>query len=108
MTMTDHIEQRLDRLETKLDKLVELTGDIRVLRGQMAQQSESLARAFARIEEHDKRIDSMQVESETAIHDLTLHASKADIKLGFGERVWWMIASAVVGLAVYFFQSGDL
>ena len=90
---TARIDARLDRLEGKLDKLVELTGDIKVLQRQQAQNSESLSRAFAKIEQRDSRLD-----------ELHLKVRGSELKLGFGERLWWLIATAGIGIAAYFLR----
>jgi len=91
--VTDLFDQRLDKIETKLDRLIEAIADIKVIESRLTQHSESLARAFKKIEEHDRAIDELRERN-----------AGADKSLAFAERFFWMIATATLGVVVYFLR----
>jgi len=91
--VTDRFEQRLDKIETKIDRLIEAIADIKVIENRLTQHSESLARAFKKIEEHDRALD-----------DLRERNAGADKSLAFAERLFWMVATASLGVVVYFLR----
>jgi len=86
----DSIETRLDKIESKIDRLVEAMADIRVLDQRVTQNGESLSRAFARIEQHDKVLEKLNGSARV---------------VSFIERAFWVIATA--GAGYYFYNFGD-
>lgn len=90
----ERLEARLDKIDQKLDKLTEALVGIKVLEQQIRQHSESLARAFKRIDTHEEAIDKMKLQ-------LTTTGTKIDIS----ERFVWIVVSAGIGVAAYLFKT---
>lgn len=83
-------EQRLERIEGKLDKLSYSVADF-------ARIEERLLSAFKRLERHEKQIDRHQDD----IKALTSSVLTNSRTLQFGERMFWIMVTAGVSLAVY-------
>jgi len=81
--MEDH---RLDRIEEKLDKLSEAVVCL-------ARMEERLITIFNRIEKIENRVDT--------IEDVS---SKSRYSLKFLERAFWIVLSASVATAFYYFR----
>ena len=86
-------EQRLDRIEQKLDKLTEaIQGIVRV--------EEKLASTIGRIERFEYRLD-MQESDIDKIKEIVI-ANTGSVK--FTERLFWIAVSGVTSLVVYLLQ----
>lgn len=83
-------EQRLERIEGKLDRLSTSVADF-------ARIEERLLSAFKRLERHEKQIDRHQDD----IKALTSSVLTNSRTLQFGERMFWIMVTAGVSLAVY-------
>ena len=81
--MEDH---RLDRIEEKLDKLSEAVVCLALM-------EERLITIFNRLEKIENRVDT--------IEDVS---SKSRYSLKFLERVFWIVLSASVATAFYYFR----
>jgi DNA repair ATPase RecN len=83
-------EQRLERIESKLDKVSYSVADF-------ARIEERLLSAFKRLERHEKQIDRHQDDIKT----LTSSVLTNSRTLQFGERMFWIVVTAAVSLTVY-------
>ena len=83
-------EQRLERIESKLDKVSYSVADF-------ARIEERLLSAFKRLERHERQIDRHSDDSKT----LTSSVLTNSRTLHFGERMFWIMVTAGVSLAVY-------
>ena len=84
-------EKRMDRFEVKIDKLSEAVFAIVRVEERQAQHSRSMDRLFKQIDALERRMSVVENTSTTNT-----------IKVGFGERVWWMVATAGVGVIAWF------
>jgi len=83
-------EQRLERIESKLDKVSYSVADF-------ARIEERLLSAFKRLERHERQIDRHSDDIKT----LTSSVLTNSRTLHFGERMFWIMVTAGVSLAVY-------
>ena len=98
------IKERLDKFETKIDKLAEAVLAITRIEERQAQYARSMERAFSKIDEIDNKLNS---KVEGLERDISLIREKANLnqqKIGMGERVWWIVVTAVVGVAAWWFK----
>lgn len=77
------VERILNRLD---DALVRLT----VLEERLAQNSRTFERIFSTVEEHAKKIQQLQTANAIS-----------ETKIGFNERIVWMIITVAVGIIGY-------
>lgn len=90
MTMED---QRLDRIEIKLDKLTEAVTAIARVEEKIHASSQKIDRLEYRLDVNEGDLDNLK--SIVAQNAFTVKAS---------ERFFWIIFSAFVSLGVYFLQ----
>ena len=83
-------EQRLERIESKLDKVSYSVGEF-------ARIEERLLSAFKRLERHEKQIDRHAEDIKT----LTSSVLTNSRTLQFGERMFWIVVTASISLGVY-------
>lgn len=83
-------EQRLERIENKLDRLSDSVANF-------ARIEERLLSIFKRLERHEKQIDQ-HAEDIKVLTNSVLTNSRT---LQFGERMFWIVVTAGVSLAVY-------
>ena len=86
-------EERLSRMEDKLDKLLEAVVE-------MARMEERLLTVFKRLEhidaafkKHDERVDEIKKQAPIGAQ-----------KIAFAERLFWMVVTGAVGLAFVFLR----
>lgn len=90
MTMED---QRLDRIEIKLDKLTEAVTTIARVEEKIHASTKRIDRLEYRLDVNEGELDN--IKSIVAQNAFTVKAS---------ERIFWIIFSAFVSLGVYFLQ----
>ena len=90
MTMED---QRLDRIEIKLDKLTEAVTAIARVEEKIYASSQKIDRLEYRLDVNEGELDNLK--SIVAQNAFTVKAS---------ERFFWIVFSAFVSLGVYFLQ----
>ena len=83
-------EQRLERIESKLDKVSYSVADF-------ARIEERLLSAFKRLERHEKQIDRHAEDIKT----LTSSVLTNSRTLQFGGRMFWIVVTASISLGVY-------
>ena len=83
-------EQRLERIESKLDKVSYSVADF-------ARIEERLLSAFKRLERHEKQIYRHAEDIKT----LTSSVLTNSRTLQFGERMFWIVVTASISLGVY-------
>ena len=86
-------EQRLDRIEIKLDKLTEAVASIARVEEKIYASSKRIDRLEYRLDVNEGELDSLK--GIVNLNTVTVKAS---------ERFFWIIFSAFVSLGVYFLQ----
>lgn len=81
-------EQRLDRIEQKLDKLADAVVSL-------ARMEERMLTLFKRMDSHDGRISK----TEEEVDDLKNRVGTNGQALRFAERVFWIVVAAGVTYA---------
>ena len=94
MTEDSQVVKRLDRFESKLDKLADAVLTIARVEERQAQHARTMERIWNSLDALTTRVGNLE----------TLQ-SKHSTKLGFGERVWWIAASAGIGLLAVYLRS---
>jgi uncharacterized coiled-coil protein SlyX len=84
------MDNRLDRIEQKLDKLTEAVS-------QIARVEEQLLSAFKRMDRHEKRLD----DQEDDIRELENVVLVNSGSIKNAERFFWIAVSACASLLVY-------
>ena len=84
------MDNRLDRIEQKLDKLTEAVS-------QIARVEEQLLSAFKRMDRHEKRLDDQ--EDDIRVLENVVMVNSSSVKNS--ERFFWIVVSACISLAVY-------
>ena len=84
-------DERLSRMETKLDKLSEAVVE-------MARMEERLLTIFKRLE----HMDAAFKKYDDRVDEIEKQALIRGQKIAFAERLFWMVATGDVGLAVIF------
>jgi len=96
-SIQDRFEHKLDAsvagLYARLDTLTEALAALRLLEERVAQNSRSLERAFQKLDEHGADIDRLRENQVGAL-----------VRLGAGERFFWVLATAAVGLLATFLR----
>ena len=90
--MTD-LSDRLDRIDVKLDKLSEAVSQLARIEERISHQTESMG-----------QIDSRLNDMEARIRTLELQSSSRGVLLAGIERFGWIVISALIGVAAYFFR----
>ena len=86
-------DQRLDRIENKLDKLTEaVTNIVRV--------EEKLYASGKRIDRLEYRLDVGEADLDNLREIVTQNA----VTVKASERIFWIIFSAIISLGVYFLR----
>ena len=84
-------EERLSRMEDKLDKLLEAVVA-------MARMEERLLTVFKRLE----HIDAAFKKHDNRVDEIEKQALITGQKIAFAERLFWMVVTGPVGLAYVF------
>jgi hypothetical protein len=87
------MEDRLDRIETKVDKLSEAMVE-------MVRMEERMVTAFKRMD----NIVEYQKKSDDRLDEMEKQALVRGQKIAFAERIFWMIATGIVGLCFVFLR----
>jgi hypothetical protein len=83
-------EQRLERIEGKLDKLSDAVANF-------GRIEERLLSIFKRLERHEKQLDGHSVD----LKELTNSVLTNSNSLKFGERLFWVVVTSGASLIVY-------
>ena len=86
-------DERLSRMETKLDKLSEAVVE-------MARMEERMLTVFTRLEYIDGSIKKM----DDRVDEIEKQALIRGQKIAFAERLFWMVVTGAVGLAFIFLR----
>jgi predicted nuclease with TOPRIM domain len=86
-------DQRLSRIETKLDKLSEAVV-------QLARMEERLITLFNRMNKYEEK----QEELEDRVEDIAGNVSTNGQTLRFAERVFWIIATGAISTLFWYFR----
>ncbi len=88
--MTEVIQQRLDQIDTKLDKLSDTVTRLATIEERMVHQTTTHDSLNRKLEESDKRIRSLERQ-----------ASARGVVLASVERFGWLILTTVIGVVAY-------
>ena len=94
MDMTD---PRLERIETKLDKLTDLVGSV-------IRIEEKQAAAVERLDMHEKRLNRQSEKSDNFDNRLTTVEGKTGHNSWFVQVVQGSILTGIIGLMFYFLR----
>jgi len=86
-------DQRLERIEEKLDKLSDTVSDL-------ARIEERMLSVFKRLDRHEKRLDDQEDDLRTLSNNVILN-SKTTTSI---ERLFWVIITATASVVVYMFR----
>lgn len=87
------MEDRLDRIETKVDKLSECMIE-------MVRMEERMVTAFKRMD----NIVEYQKKADDRLDEMEKQAIVRGQKIAFAERIFWMIVTGAVGLCFVFLR----
>ena len=87
------MDDRLDRIETKVDKLSEAMVE-------MVRMEERMVTAFKRMD----NIVEYQKKADDRLDEMEKQALVRGQKIAFAERIFWMIATGFVGLCFVFLR----
>lgn len=87
------IDQKLEKLEQKIDKLSEAVLAIARIEERQSQYSRSMERMFNKVEMLEKDVSVLKEKSIVNTQ-----------KIGFSERIFWIIVTAAVGVAAWLFR----
>jgi len=87
------MEDRLDRIETKVDKLSEAMVE-------MVRMEERMVTAFKRMD----NIVEYQKKADDRLDEMEKQAIVRGQKIAFAERIFWMIVTGAVGLCFVFLR----
>ena len=90
--MADQTEKALDTLGTAVDTMKE-----RITR--LEEQMKTIYNSVDRVE---KKLDKLI--EQAGDHDVDVATNK--IRIGTGERFFWLVVSAGIGLVIYWIKSG--
>jgi hypothetical protein len=87
-------ENRLHRIELKLDKLAEAVV-------QLARMEERLVTLFNRMDSWETR----QLKLEARVDEIKTEVRTNKSAVNFGERLFWVVLTALVGTLFWFFRT---
>ena len=93
MTVAVVNDQRLERIEEKLDKLSDTVSDL-------ARIEERMLSVFKRLDRHEKRLDDQEDDLKDLSNNVLLN-SKTSSSI---ERLFWVIITATASVVVYMFR----
>lgn len=93
MTVAVVNDQRLERIEEKLDKLSDTVSDL-------ARIEERMLSVFKRLDRHEKRLDDQEDDLRALSNNVILN-SKTTTSI---ERLFWVIITATASVVVYMFK----
>lgn len=86
-------DQRLNRIETKLDKLAEAVVSL-------ARMEERMVTLFNRMGKYEERQDSL----EARVDDVETDIIKSGTTLRFAERVFWVVVTAAISTGFWYLR----
>jgi len=86
-------DQRLNRIETKLDKLAEAVVSL-------ARMEERMITLFNRMGKYEERQDSL----EARVDDVETDIVKNGTTLRFAERVFWVVITAAISTGFWYLR----
>ena len=93
--MSDTQEQRLEKIEIKLDRLADAVVSIARIEERVATVLKQNDRFFTRMDKIEQRLDDVEAQS-----DVNSNTGR------FIERFMWIVVAAAIGLLVYFVRIG--
>ena len=92
--MADSQEQRLEKIEEKLDRLADAVVSIARIEERVATDLRQNDRFFIRMDKIEQRLDDVEAQS-----DVNSNTGR------FIERFMWIVVAAGIGLLVYFLRT---
>lgn len=94
----DHFEQRLARIEHKIDTLADAVVN-------MARIEERMVTLFSRMDAYDKRLNASG-ERTGILSDRVVELEKSTLTLNAIEKVFYIVVTAAVSSIFWYFQRG--
>ncbi|MTI13020.1 hypothetical protein [Sansalvadorimonas verongulae] len=88
--MTEVLHQRLDQIDTKLDKLSDAVTRLATIEERMVHQTTTLDSLNRKLEDSEKRIRNLESQ-----------ASARGVVLASVERFGWLVLTTVIGVVAY-------
>jgi hypothetical protein len=85
-TAEEVLNSRFDRVEAKLDKVADALTTLARVEERQAFTHATLERFGGLIDDHEDRITTLERSGDVS-----------KVKIGFGERVWWLLLAAIIG-----------
>lgn len=89
----DDLSSRLDRIDTKLDKLTDAISQLARIEERISHQNQNMIQLDAQFKDMEDRIRQLEYQGGTR-----------GVLLRHIERFGWLLISAVIGLLAYFFR----
>lgn len=86
-------EDRLSRIEVKLDKLAEAVVSL-------ARMEERMISLFNRMDKYEQEKEKL----EERVGDIEAAVNSSNHKLSFAERVFWVVVTAAIGSGFWFLK----
>ena len=93
--MSDSQDQRLEKIEQKIDRLADAVVSIARIEERVATVLRQNDRFFIRMDKIEQRLDDVEAQS-----DVNSNTGR------FIERFMWIVVAAAIGLLVYFVRIG--
>ncbi len=91
----DEVVKRLDRFEDKLDKLASAVLTIARIEERQAQHGRTVERIWSAVEKLTTRVEALEKAGV-----------KQTVKVNFGERMFWSIVTAGLGMLAFYLKFG--
>jgi len=79
-----------------------LWGSIDIMKERITRLEEQMKTVYNKTEKIDGKLDRLLEQSQT--HNVDI--ARNDIQIGNGERFFWLIISAVIGIVLYWVKGG--
>lgn len=89
------IDVRLDRIDQKLEKLADAVERLARVEERQSQQRETIQRVWEAIENQGERLAVLEKAAARNAHWVS-----------FGERLWWIVATAAIGAVGLLWKGG--
>jgi len=93
--MTRQVTDRLDRLEGKVDRMVEILSTVARVEERQAQQRETVGRVWTAIEAFEARIN--ELEKRQTGHSWAIR---------YGERIFWAVITTGLAALLWHYRAG--
>ena len=90
----DGVTPRLDKIDEKLDKLSDAISQLARIEERISNQTSTMNKLYDDITSLEKRVRAIEYQS-----------SARGVVIGSVERFGWLVITAAIGIAAYYFKS---